>query len=128
MHIYSTVSISRSSLLQQRKWTTIYVTVLHKLQKKNHWTYLLSIFSSGRSGPTIVTEWCELCASYSDYFYCSCFVLIKFLKHHGVMMWIMHPGGLIQRWKRPSSSSSSLLTNVVMEPEVSSGRIDHVSH
>jgi len=34
MHIYSTVSISRSSLLQQRKWTTIYVTVLHKLQKK----------------------------------------------------------------------------------------------
>ena len=39
-----------------------------------------------------------------------------------------HPGELMQRWKQPSSSSSSLLTNVVMEPEVSSGRIDHVSH
>ena len=127
MHIYSTISISGCSLLQQRKWKTIYVTVLHKLQK-NHRTYLPSIFSSLRSGPTIVTECRELCASYSDYFCCLCFVLIKFLKHHGVMMWIMHPGGLIQRWKRPSSSSSSLLTNVVMEPEVSSGRKDHVSH
>ena len=127
MHIYSTVSISRSSLLQQRKWTTIYVTVLHKLQKKKSLNISALHIFFGK-------EWPNYCYRMARaMFFLQRLLLLFMLCSDQVSetSWcydVDHPGELMQRWKQPSSSSSSLLTNVVMEPEVSSGRIDHVSH